>query len=242
MSRPVCFEWHSRFRSDKMAMKDEESTNPEIVDSECIVNALFFYLCGIIVGISTSLLLLFYLVHKMLPKSRLLYGLALGCSTLGIFVFHSLWQYVHSIIFEYSNQVLTYILVTGLVSFVMCYRMGPPTDPRSRNIIKWTIQSCSIPSHMHSAWRQTFNSPVLFSHTNLLISIFYQPERSIGRTMLARQQDAISEIYAILGKMALSLALIFYSSFFKELVSAIMTLTAVLHYFPPGLSEKAISY
>nr|CAD7264876.1 unnamed protein product [Timema shepardi] len=103
-------------------------------------NALFFYLCGVIVGISTSLLLLFYLVHKMLPKSRLLYGLALGCSTLGIFVFHSIWLYVHSIIFEYSNQVLTYILVTGLVSFVMCYRMGPPTDPRSRNIIKWTIQ------------------------------------------------------------------------------------------------------
>nr|CAD7203325.1 unnamed protein product [Timema douglasi] len=144
-------------------------------------NALFFYLCGVIVGISTSLLLLFYLVHKMLPKSRLLYGLALGCSTLGIFVFHSIWLYVHSIIFEYSNQVLTYILVTGLVSFVMCYRMGPPTDPRSRNIIKWTIQ-------------------------------------------------------------ALSLALMFYSSFFKELVSAIMILTAVLHYFPPGLSEKAISY
>ncbi|CAG2059000.1 unnamed protein product, partial [Timema podura] len=158
MSRPVCFEWHLRFRSDKMAMKDEESTNPEIVDSMdqmklamflsglvmfCLaprLSSLFFYLCGIIVGISTSLLLLFYLVHKMLPKSRLLYGLALGCSTLGIFVFHSLWQYVHSIIFEYSNQVLTYILVTGLVSFVMCYRMGPPTDPRSRNIIKWTIQ------------------------------------------------------------------------------------------------------
>nr|CAD7264877.1 unnamed protein product [Timema shepardi] len=41
---------------------------------------------------------------------------------------------------------------------------------------------------------------------------------------------------------ALSLALMFYSSFFKELVSAIMILTAVLHYFPPGLSEKAISY
>nr|CAD7442710.1 unnamed protein product [Timema bartmani] len=153
-------------------------------------NALFFYLCGIIVGISTSLLLLFYLVQKMLPKSRLLYGLALGCSTLGIFVFHSLWQYVHSIIFEYSNQVLTYILVTGLVSFVMCYRMGPPTDPRSRNIIKWTIQMLN----------------------------YY------------------------MGNRALSLALIFYSSFFKELVSAIMTLTAVLHYFPPGLSEKAISY
>nr|CAD7409517.1 unnamed protein product [Timema cristinae] len=144
-------------------------------------NALFFYLCGVIVGISTSLLLLFYLVHKMLPKSRLLYGLALGCSTLGILVFHSLWHYVHNIIFEYSNQVLTYILVTGFVSFVMCYRMGPPTDPRSRNIIKWTIQ-------------------------------------------------------------ALSLALMFYSSFFKELVSAIMTLIVVLHYFPPRLSEKAISY
>merc|ERR1719367_582979 len=45
-----------------------------------------------------------------------------------------------------ANQtyVLGYLIVSAAISFAICYRMGPIENPRSINLIQWTIQCFAL--------------------------------------------------------------------------------------------------
>ncbi|KAI8439486.1 hypothetical protein MSG28_013257 [Choristoneura fumiferana] len=86
-------------------------------------NPVFFYLCGVLLGVSASFMLLVYYVSKLLPRQ--------------------LWENVRSIVLSYQTYVFWYTLATGFVSFVVCYRVGPPTDRRSRNLVISSYQEAS---------------------------------------------------------------------------------------------------
>ncbi|KAI8423721.1 hypothetical protein MSG28_012752 [Choristoneura fumiferana] len=107
-------------------------------------NPVFFYLCGVLLGVSASFMLLVYYVSKLLPRKTLTYGVLIGGWTVGVYIFQQLWENVRSIVLSYQTYVFWYTLATGFVSFVVCYRVGPPTDRRSRNLVMWTLQGVGV--------------------------------------------------------------------------------------------------
>lgn len=69
-----------------------------------------------------------------------MYSFLAGGWTIGIYIVQMLWDNVRLIAVEYKSYVFYYILSTGIISFVVCYRYGPVSDPRSINLIRWALQ------------------------------------------------------------------------------------------------------
>ncbi|XP_060526555.1 nuclear envelope integral membrane protein [Cylas formicarius] len=103
-------------------------------------NTLFHYVCGITFGICASFLLLIYFISKLFPRKPLMYGV-IGCGwTIVIYFLQILWDNLKVVMTTYKMYVLWYILVTGSVSFILCYRWGPVENKRTVNLIKWSLQ------------------------------------------------------------------------------------------------------
>lgn len=107
-------------------------------------NTLFYYICGVSLGICASFLILIYFISKLFPTRPMMYGFVAGGWAVGIYVLQILLENVRVIFTSYSNYVLYYMIATGFISFVLCYRMGPPTNPRSKNLIKWALQTTGL--------------------------------------------------------------------------------------------------
>ncbi|RZC32809.1 transmembrane protein 194A, partial [Asbolus verrucosus] len=107
-------------------------------------NTLFYYLCGITLGICTSFLILIYFVSKLFPKKPVMYGVAACGWTVGIYILQLLWDNIRVILLNYKTYVLWYALITGVISFIICYRWGPVENERSRNLIRWTLQGLGL--------------------------------------------------------------------------------------------------
>lgn len=125
---------------------------------------LFYYLTGILLGIFASFLVVVYFVSKLFPKVNeddgvffqkkikifffrytltqrpMMYGVMVGGWTLGVYFAQILWDNLQMIFMTYQSYVFWYIVVTGFISFTICYRLGPPQNQRSINIIKWGLQ------------------------------------------------------------------------------------------------------
>ncbi|XP_052740739.1 nuclear envelope integral membrane protein [Bicyclus anynana] len=107
-------------------------------------NPVFFYLCGIFVGVSASFMVLVYYVSKLLPKKTLTYGILIGGWTVGVYLFQQAWENVRSLVSVYQSYLVWYTLLMGFVSFVVCYRVGPPRNQRSKNLVMWTLQIVGV--------------------------------------------------------------------------------------------------
>lgn len=70
----------------------------------------------------------------------MMYGVMIGGWTLGLYFLQMLWEHLNVILIAYQAYVFWYVIATGFVSFVICYRMGPPKNQRSKDLIKWGLQ------------------------------------------------------------------------------------------------------
>lgn len=66
-----------------------------------------------------------------------------------MYVFQQVWENLRTIIASYQTYMFWYTLVVSFVSFLVCYRIGPPRNERSKNIVMWTLQvflllACSL--------------------------------------------------------------------------------------------------
>lgn len=107
-------------------------------------NSIFYYLTGISVGMCASLLILIYILSRFMPKKPVMYSFLAGGWTLGLYLAQLVFDNIKTVVVEYKNYVLYYVLTTGIISFIICYRLGPVTDPRSINLIKWAMQSVGL--------------------------------------------------------------------------------------------------
>lgn len=65
----------------------------------------------------------------------------LGASfMLSLYAVQIFMENLNMILILYYKFILGYIIFSMLVSFVICYRYGPVTNPRSIDLIKWTLQ------------------------------------------------------------------------------------------------------
>ena len=77
-------------------------------------------------------------------KSVLGLGVLAGGFTLaGSFIY---WMYKHSLELLVSmwQYFVVYVLIAGAVSFAVIYRFGPVENPRSINLIQWTVQLVAL--------------------------------------------------------------------------------------------------
>lgn len=69
-----------------------------------------------------------------------MYGvLASGWSLVAYFG-HILFDNIQHILISYQKYVVVYILAASAISFAVCYYKGPPSNKRSKDLIKWALQ------------------------------------------------------------------------------------------------------
>ncbi|XP_011206430.2 nuclear envelope integral membrane protein 1a [Bactrocera dorsalis] len=107
-------------------------------------NSILFYLTGVTIGIGSSFMLIIWLTSKLMPRRPMVYTVLIGGWSIGFYIIQRLWDNLHLIFQMYRAYVLCYIFTTGIISFFFCYRIGPPTNQRSKNIIKWVLQIMAI--------------------------------------------------------------------------------------------------
>ncbi|KAH8364882.1 hypothetical protein KR200_000213, partial [Drosophila serrata] len=115
-------------------------------------NSVFYYLAGVILGICASMLVVIYLAARVIPRRPMMYGVLIGGWTLGFYVLKQVVDNMRLILLTYREYVVWYLIVTGLISFLICYRIGPPKNPRSQNIIMWVLQATGGALVYFSSW------------------------------------------------------------------------------------------
>ncbi|KAJ2952115.1 hypothetical protein O0L34_g4385 [Tuta absoluta] len=108
-------------------------------------NPVFFYICGILVGVFASFMVFVYYISKLLPAKRTLtYGVLIGGWTVGVYLLQQVWDNIRSIVLAHQTYTFWYTLIVSFISFLICYRIGPPKNERSKNLVMWTLQAIGV--------------------------------------------------------------------------------------------------
>ena len=99
-------------------------------------NVFFHYTTGVAAGVLLSLMLISYFVQRKFNLGRW----AMACYSLSFYFMTSIWCNIKRYLVENHVYVLGYLVVSALVSFGACYRMGPVENQRTVNLIQWSLQ------------------------------------------------------------------------------------------------------
>lgn len=103
-----------------------------------------FYSCGVSIGVLACVLVLLFILSRFLPKKLGAYAvLGLGWS-LSLYFLQLLWSNIYDVLVGYKPILTLYVVVSALVSFAVCYRMGPPSNPRTLDLLQWSIQLVAL--------------------------------------------------------------------------------------------------
>lgn len=131
-------------------------------------NSLFYYLSGVLVGISASFLIVVYMISKLIPRKPMMYGAMLGGWGLSFYFGQMVYENIRVILVTHQMYVFWYVFTSGVISFVICYRMGPPKNERSKNLIKWGLQTAAMLLIFYSSHFQEATVGI-----NILIALIY---------------------------------------------------------------------
>ncbi|KAM4737195.1 nuclear envelope integral membrane protein 1 isoform 1-T1 [Anableps anableps] len=101
---------------------------------------LFFYSAGMSTGMIASLIILFFILSRFLPKKSPFYVLIVGGWSFSLYAIQLVCRNLGVILREHWHAALGYVIVVGFISFAVCYRYGPLMDEKSINILSWTLQ------------------------------------------------------------------------------------------------------
>uniref|UniRef100_A0A2M4BPR0 Putative nuclear envelope integral membrane protein 1 n=1 Tax=Anopheles marajoara TaxID=58244 RepID=A0A2M4BPR0_9DIPT len=144
-------------------------------------NSLFYYFGGIVLGVASSALIIVYFFSKLLPYRPLMYGVMLGGWTLGICGLQMLYENMRVIFVVYRHYVFWYMLVVGSITFLICYRMGPPRNPRSKQVIQWALQLMALALMFFSTYQRTLGACIVTVATT---GYFLSVPIALGRWLL----------------------------------------------------------
>lgn len=109
-----------------------------------------------------------------------MYGV-LGCGwTIIIYILQILWENTRTILYNYKTYVLWYITVSGLISFILCYRWGPVENQRTKNLIRWSLQLFALYMiYLSSDYQEAVMGQIV-----ILLLVYNLPEnvRSLPKT------------------------------------------------------------
>lgn len=105
-----------------------------------------------------------------------MYGALVGGWAVGFYLIQLIWDNVQLILIAYKTYVFWYIVSTGFISFVLCYRWGPPTNSRSKNIVKWLMQFVALITVYFCSYYEEIAASFI-----LTVILFYYFPRSVFR-------------------------------------------------------------
>ncbi|XP_029974204.1 nuclear envelope integral membrane protein 1 [Salarias fasciatus] len=100
----------------------------------------FFYSAGMGTGMIASLIILFFILARLMPKKSPFYVLIVGGWSFSVYAIQLAFRNLSIIMQEHWHAALGYVVVVGFISFAVCYRYGPLVDQKSINILSWTLQ------------------------------------------------------------------------------------------------------
>lgn len=121
-------------------------------------NVFFHYTTGVGVGICLSLVVMIYFIQR---RFKFAYAYAMVSYSLATYIITTVWYNIKSYLMNHYTYVLAYLLLTGGVSFAACYRMGPVENPRSLNLIQWTLQFAALALIFCSSYHQAASLSVV---------------------------------------------------------------------------------
>uniref|UniRef100_A0A4W6FAU2 Nuclear envelope integral membrane protein 1 n=1 Tax=Lates calcarifer TaxID=8187 RepID=A0A4W6FAU2_LATCA len=101
---------------------------------------VFFYSAGMSTGMIASLIIVFFILARFLPKKSPFYVLIVGGWSFSVYAIQLVCRNLGVILREHWHLALGYVAVVGFISFAVCYRYGPLVDQKSINILSWTLQ------------------------------------------------------------------------------------------------------
>ncbi|XP_011304185.1 transmembrane protein 194A isoform X2 [Fopius arisanus] len=176
-------------------------------------NSLFYYLTGVTLGDAFSVLILIWFISKLFGRGKAMYLMIASGWTLSTWLANILWENAQIILLQYRDYVLWYLLATSLISFIICYRIGPVTNTRTKNIIQWFLQGCGLlmiyfSSHFHEASIAIciliivfYNFPIVAFRKGRIYWNSMFPERPRLLTEDEYRQQGIKETRKALGEL-----------------------------------------
>jgi len=106
-------------------------------------NTFFHYTTGISVGLLMSVILLTYLLQRRFKQS--IFSWVGFAYSLSVYLMTRTWFNIKEYMTEqYIHLVVGYVVIGGIISFAVVYRMGPPSDHRTLNLIQWSMQFIAL--------------------------------------------------------------------------------------------------
>ncbi|CAL7939298.1 unnamed protein product [Xylocopa violacea] len=115
-------------------------------------NPLFYYLCGITLGITTSTIILVYVTSKFLLRGKVMYLMIAFGWTMSFYLFEMIWENAQLIALQYREWVMWYILLVSFISFAICYWLGPVKNARTIKLIEWFLQIAGLIAMYYSSY------------------------------------------------------------------------------------------
>ncbi|CAL8109548.1 unnamed protein product [Orchesella dallaii] len=103
-------------------------------------STLFFYSSATFVGAAAAALLILFLMSRMLPRGRGSYVTLSVVYSILLYFAGETWSRFEELIQQRLPYVIVYLSLGALVSIISCYRFGPPSNPKTLNIIQWSLQ------------------------------------------------------------------------------------------------------
>ena len=75
----------------------------------------------------------------------------------------SIWYNIKIHLLQNYTYLLGYLIVTGTISFGISYRMGPVENPRSLNLIQWSLQFLALVLIFCSSYHQAASLTIVLS-------------------------------------------------------------------------------
>jgi len=111
---------------------------------------LVFYIFGVVCGVSLSLLVLVYLVHRKAGVGGL-HWLVAGYSvslSLIVYLWHSAMAHA-----QLHTWLAGYVATSGILTFCLLYRLGTP-HPRTLDLVQWGLRAGGLAVIFFSSYQQ----------------------------------------------------------------------------------------
>lgn len=123
---------------------------------------------------------IYYIYYYIIIYTFILLYILLYCLHSLLYYLHSLLYYSHSLLYYLHSLIYSYIhyLIRYLISHAVCYRWGPVTNERTRNLIRWSLKLAGITSVFFSSQYQE----AAMGQIVILLTVHHFPQSWLNRS------------------------------------------------------------
>jgi len=145
-------------------------------------NTMLYYGSGVGMGVLMSLVIVMFVFSRfMYKRTGFLLAITVGWSGV-LYVFALMYDHMESLVKNYQTYIIGYTTVMSLISFYVCYWWGPPSSPRTLDIIRWTVQAVGIGFMLNASHAPLF---IRLTVVFVILTIYFFPTKSVSKMINA---------------------------------------------------------